>query len=81
VKNDRPFLHRINWATPYSGLLQTLFQRAVSSGSYYPLEELSIKAIAASTGAEVKKSHLVVAGMMAGIANALVINPIAAVKV
>jgi hypothetical protein len=40
IKMDRPFLAPKNFANPFAGLYQTLFQRAVSSGLYFPLEEI-----------------------------------------
>mmetsp|Transcript_59845 Transcript_59845/g.131325 ORF Transcript_59845/g.131325 Transcript_59845/m.131325 type:complete len:275 (+) Transcript_59845:126-950(+) len=65
-----PFLARENWRTPYQGVLQTLVQRSVSSGLYFPLEEKCSRALG---------SHAL-GGQLAGIVNALLLNPIALVK-
>lgn len=40
VANDRPFLHRLNFASPMNGVFQTIFQRGISAGLYFPLEEI-----------------------------------------
>jgi len=38
ITNDVPFLRRENFLNPYSGFMQSVGHRALSSGLYYPLE-------------------------------------------
>ena len=40
VKHDRKFLHWLNFKNPFAGLMQTITQRALSSGLYFPLEDI-----------------------------------------
>lgn len=40
IKDNRTFLHMDNFRNPFSGLMQTIVQRALSTGLYFPLEEL-----------------------------------------
>jgi len=39
-KHDRKFLDFRNFENPMAGVTQTLFQRAISNGLYFPLEEI-----------------------------------------
>jgi len=39
-KYDRKFLDFRNFENPMAGVTQTLFQRAISAGLYFPLEEI-----------------------------------------
>jgi len=40
VKFERKFLHPLNFVEPWKGVLQTLIQRAISAGFYFPLEDI-----------------------------------------
>ena len=88
IKEDRPFLSKKNFVNPFAGVSQTLLQRAISAGLYFPLEEIFADKLIAS-GALGKGSLILnerrqyvafMAGLMAGSLNGLIINPLAAVK-
>ena len=91
IKDNRPFLHAENFHKPFSGLSQTIVQRAVSTGLYFPLEELYISSLfklfptgenSAATSHKSARSSLLTfaAGILSGITSGVVMNPIAAVK-
>ena len=88
IMNDRPFLSKQNFVNPFAGVFQTLFQRAISSGLYFPLEEIFADMLMAN-GAfgqgtsilnERRQYVAFSAGLMAGSLNGLIVNPLAAVK-
>lgn len=80
VKHERPFLKFANFESPMSGVLQTVVQRAISAGLYFPLEELSIEFLELTFG--VYNSAVVfAAGTIAGVANGVLMNPFTRVKV
>ena len=83
VKNDIPFLRKENFMNPFSGLFQTVFQRAISSGLYFPLEEIYEVEIAKYVSPyNVNQAVIVLfAGFSAGATNALLLNPMSSVKV
>mmetsp|Transcript_43413 Transcript_43413/g.114804 ORF Transcript_43413/g.114804 Transcript_43413/m.114804 type:complete len:282 (-) Transcript_43413:12-857(-) len=70
IVHRRSFFAKDNWRSPYRGLLQTLVQRSVSSGLYFPLEER----FAAALG-----SHAL-GGPAAGAMMALLLNPLSLIK-
>lgn len=76
VKHHRPFLRYENFRQPYSGFLQSVGGRALSGGLYYPLERAFCMALAPSDG----PTHNFLAGTAAGAMNAIILNPISAVK-
>lgn len=88
IKKDRPFLSSKNFLNPFAGVFQTLFQRAISSGLYFPLEEIFADMLIASgamgEGSSVlneRRQYVAFsAGLMAGSLNGLIVNPLAAVK-
>ncbi len=65
------------------GMLQTLFQRAVSSGLYFPLEDIFHNQLTISYPVlqERRKLHNFLAGTMAGMLNGIIMNPAASIKV
>jgi hypothetical protein len=83
VKHERHFLQKINFEDPMRGVTQTLVQRAISSGLYFPLEEI----FAGMLKADHEKSEtlrswkLFLAGTMAGVVNGVVMNPLTRIKV
>ena len=85
IKENRDFLHVENFKQPFSGLMQTLFQRTVSAGLYFPLEDIFLQSLLEVR--ESRKSHVhdhwvaLAAGNLAGAVSGLVLNPLAAVKV
>lgn len=78
VKNRRPFFDRQNWSSPYRGFTQTLFQRAVSTGLYFPLEQLAIGPARHVLGLD--STAELAAGMAAGACNGVLLNPLSAIK-
>ena len=88
IKMDRPFLSRINFRNPFAGLYQTIFQRAMSAGLYFPLEEIFADLIVQGgmygndAGTLNAKRHYIgfTAGLFAGSLSGLIMNPLAAVK-
>ena len=81
VQYSRPFLSSPNFAMPMAGALQTLVQRALSSGLYFPLEDIfSMKLRAMEWDAPSSLLNFI-AGTCAGAVNGFVLNPAARVKV
>jgi hypothetical protein len=85
VMHHRPFLRAENWAHPWAGVMQTITQRAVSSGLYFPLEDIFAEQL---TKYNTKKNHPnlqrtvhFVAGLLAGSFNGFILNPFSSVKV
>lgn len=79
VKHNRPFLSRINFQNGYSGFGQSVFGRAMASGAYFPLEHFCLSLAIPDDG----KSHplyVFLAGTSAGAMNAIILNPLSAVK-
>lgn len=70
IANGRPFFHKDNWRRPYQGMFQTLFQRACSSGLYFPLEDYFTRVLGSS----------LLGGQAAGISSGVLLNPLALVK-
>ena len=86
VKENRSFLSWKNWQSPYNGFFQSIGGRALSGGLYFPLEHFFLHLVAPldhSHGAIMSPSfspqHLF-AGIAAGAANAVVLNPLSAIK-
>lgn len=93
VKENRSFLSWQNWQSPYSGFFQSIGGRALSGGLYFPLEHYFLHLIrpqyasslssslddAGTMSASYSKQHFV-AGTLAGAANAIVLNPLSAIK-
>jgi hypothetical protein len=87
VKNEIPFLSSANFQNPYSGFFQSVGHRAVSGGLYYPLEQFFIASMVPETPSLLLSEgtgnfalYNLLAGTAAGSANALLVNPISAVK-
>ena len=40
IKNNRNFLNWVNFYNPLAGVFQTIIQRTISAGLYFPLEEI-----------------------------------------
>ena len=82
VKDNRPFLHPTNWYRPYTGFAQSLGGRAVQGGLYFPLEHFFLRfinnAYQKTEESDAKLNFL--AGTAAGALNAVLLNPISAVK-
>jgi len=76
VKEKRPFLSRANFETPYRGFLQSISGRALSSGLFYPLEYFFLSRLPADAGPWAN----LLAGTGSGMINALLLNPLTAIK-
>lgn len=79
VKNERAFLRWDNFHDPFGGVMQTVVQRALSAGLYFPMEELSYELITYSGFHNPFVS--LAAGTLAGIINGVVMNPFSRIKV
>ena len=81
VKETRSFFHPLNWKSPYQGFTQALFQRATTSGMYFPLEQWCLVALTDSGMLATRPgARGWFAGCMAGSVNGVLFNWIAAVK-
>eukprot|EP00607_Mallomonas_marina_P001902 CAMPEP_0182425332 /NCGR_PEP_ID=MMETSP1167-20130531/11732_1 /TAXON_ID=2988 /ORGANISM="Mallomonas Sp, Strain CCMP3275" /LENGTH=307 /DNA_ID=CAMNT_0024605937 /DNA_START=77 /DNA_END=1000 /DNA_ORIENTATION=+ len=83
VKHHRVFLDRLNFEKPMEGLWQTITQRAISAGLYFPLENVFMVYLCDNCDADKYLSRQTIsflAGTMAGVSNGLFLNPFAAVK-
>jgi len=93
VLHHRRFLHHDNFQEPMRGVLQTIVQKAISGGLYFPLEEIFSSCIhdyldggtyplpVHGSGSISKYSSIFLGGMMAGAVNGLVLNPFSRIKV
>jgi len=70
VIRNTPFLSGVNWQNPYGGLSQTLLGRSISSGVYFPMEQMCSQALG---------SHIL-GGQIASVIIGLVLNPLNLVK-
>eukprot|EP00188_Purpureofilum_apyrenoidigerum_P003859 Plantae.Rhodophyta-Purpureofilum_apyrenoidigerum.ctg4155.p1 GENE.Plantae.Rhodophyta-Purpureofilum_apyrenoidigerum.ctg4155~~Plantae.Rhodophyta-Purpureofilum_apyrenoidigerum.ctg4155.p1 ORF type:complete len:289 (-),score=38.19 Plantae.Rhodophyta-Purpureofilum_apyrenoidigerum.ctg4155:564-1430(-) len=78
ITQERPFLHYDNWRRPFQGYAQSFFQRTLSGGLYFPLEDMF-----KSTFAHVQISNIardILAGKCAGAINGLILNPLSIIK-
>lgn len=66
----RPFFSWTNWRDPYRGLAQTLVQRSISSGLYFPLEDIFTHALGSP----------LLGGQAAGVVLGALMNPLAYIK-
>jgi hypothetical protein len=80
VSNSRPFMCAANFRSPFAGLSQTLFSRSVSTGLWFPLEDLSHRLLRDRVGLRGGTLENAISGQMAGAANAALLNPLAVVK-
>lgn len=81
VRDKSPFLHADNFRRPYQGFLQSVGGRAISGGLFFPLESVIRSLSGGHHGdddAAAASNFLV--GSAAGIVNALVLNPLSAIK-
>lgn len=86
VKHSRPFLRADNFRNPFTGLNQTIFQRSLTAGVYFPLEDIMINNFPMlkkdenndSKAAMIFKTWM--SGNITGAMNGMIVNPISAVK-
>ena len=83
VKHSRSFLHISNFKRPFEGLLQTITQRAISAGFYFPLEQLFMDRLQTDFGGKSALRPYIsfLAGTFAGMTNGLLMNPFTTIKV
>jgi Mitochondrial carrier protein len=79
VQHKRAFLSPANFANPYQGFAQSIVLRMVSSGLYFPLEEIFMPPAQRFVPDNQRLAHFL-AGLAAGGVNAIVMNPATAVK-
>jgi hypothetical protein len=83
VKNNVPFLRKENFQNPYQGFFQSVGHRALSGGLYYPLEQFFMTLAPPDDESSSNASgafYNFLAGIAAGSANALIVNPVSAIK-
>jgi len=93
ITNEVPFLRAENFRNPYSGFMQSVGHRALSSGLYYPLEHFFCSLLLSShSDSDYSQQNSATtihlhpafanffAGTLAGSTNALIVNPISAIK-
>jgi hypothetical protein len=80
VKNQSRFLSYENFERPYQGFLQSIGGRALSAGLYFPLEQTFMQLVPKGEGVQHVAIYNFVAGTAAGAANALILNPLSAIK-
>ena len=85
IRDNRRFLHPINWHKPYTGFMQSISGRAIQGGLYFPLEHYFLHTLndhysktSKCKNGDPKLNFL--AGTAAGAVNAILLNPISAVK-
>lgn len=83
VKNSTRFLHPSNFTRPFEGLLQTVTQRAISAGLYFPLEQIFRDMLHDSFSSDPHLRPYInfLAGNLAGMSNGLLMNPFTTIKV
>lgn len=85
VMHHRPFLRAENFVNPMAGVMQTITQRAISSGLYFPLEDIFSELISKHynqpDNAGMQRTIRFVAGLLAGLTNGIILNPFSSVKV
>ena len=83
VLTHRKFLHRENFREPMRGVLQTIVQKAISGGLYFPLEEIFSSYIREylDTNYKSKYTSIFLGGMLAGAVNGILLNPFSRIKV
>eukprot|EP00934_Nitzschia_sp_Nitz4_P002360 Nitzschia sp. Nitz4//scaffold134_size62860//53454//54416//NITZ4_006337-RA/size62860-processed-gene-0.40-mRNA-1//1//CDS//3329535523//2360//frame0 len=79
VKNQKPFLSWEHFRRPYLGFYQSVGHRALSGGLYFPLENFFLQLFIQDHDCPQALVTLG-AGTAAGTVNAIICNPIAAIK-
>eukprot|EP01084_Bolivina_argentea_P312157 540415_1 len=79
ILHNRAFLDIRNFYDPFQGVGQSMFQRAISRGLYFPLEQFGCL-FAKETLRLNDNISYIFGGTFAGIINALLLNPVSAIK-
>jgi len=77
VKNRRAFLLKENFRRPYQGFLQTVGGRTIQGGIFFPLEQFSRRVLPQELSPVLTNF---MAGSVAGAFNAVILNPLSAIK-
>ena len=81
VKDNRNFLHVSNFHDPFAGVLQTITQRTISNGLYFPLEDIFRKLLNDNYSNILSPYWLTFhAGTIAGAINGIIMNPVSSIK-
>lgn len=82
VINNRPFLHPMNFTNPFAGVIQTITQRGLSSGLYFPLEEIyrDYARYYLDKNSSYRPFINFIAGTLAGSTNGILMNPLSYIK-
>eukprot|EP00419_Tripos_fusus_P052035 CAMPEP_0172818342 /NCGR_PEP_ID=MMETSP1075-20121228/13861_1 /TAXON_ID=2916 /ORGANISM="Ceratium fusus, Strain PA161109" /LENGTH=283 /DNA_ID=CAMNT_0013658701 /DNA_START=89 /DNA_END=936 /DNA_ORIENTATION=- len=83
ILHRRPFLSRANFANPWEGLSQAVFIRTLSGGMFYPLFDVwngALSKLFPPTILAVPAFTSIAAGQLTGLTNAILMNPMNAVK-
>lgn len=89
VKERRAFLHAENFTRPYQGFLQSVGGRALSGGLFFPLESIFQSIYNRSGGGNIRSGRYrddnvaltnFLVGSAAGSVNAIILNPLSAIK-
>jgi len=78
IIHGRPFLRMNNFTRPYQGLYQTLLARSISSGLYFPLEQLTRQSLNHFDISQNTKNTI--GGGLVGLFTAVIINPFNFIK-
>jgi len=78
IVHARPFLRKNNFTRPYQGLLQTLLARSISSGMYFPLEQLTRQSLDHFAISQNAKNTI--GGALVGLFTSVLINPFTFIK-
>lgn len=78
IINNRNFLKKENFSRPYQGLLQTLLARSISSGLYFPLEQMTRLKLNELPVSQNAKN--IAGGCIVGAVTAVILNPLNFVK-
>ena len=79
VKHTRPFLSSLNFQRPYQGFGQAIVQRTLSTGLYFPLEDMCMGPCREYFGGNNFLAAWM-AGNLAGAVNGIALNPASAIK-
>ncbi|CAM9689094.1 unnamed protein product, partial [Chrysoparadoxa australica] len=79
VINKRHFLHKSNWVSPYQGFFQTISSRTIQGGLWWPLEDQSVR-FTTRLLPDHPAGGRMLGGLLAGVFNALLLNPASAIK-
>lgn len=83
IKNKRKFLLWENFHNPMAGMFQTVFQRAISSGMYFPMEEIYQRYFREKLNKDGEEHNPItnlLSGVFAGSTIGLLMNPLSSVK-